>query len=131
MPDESWQLLMAVGDVLSAQALAERLKIEGVPALVQADSSPLGVLSGVARRCEIYVPKEMLRRAEALLTPDRFSDEELAKLATDSSAATDDKLWRSAGNVSGRSSNNRLQRPVRDKVLSIFKGGRPAAEPGR
>jgi hypothetical protein len=27
--------------------------------------------------------------------------------------------------------NNRLQRAVRDKVLQIFKGQRPAAEPGR
>ena len=27
--------------------------------------------------------------------------------------------------------NNRFQRAVRDKVLVIFKGQRPAAEPGR
>jgi hypothetical protein len=35
------------------------------------------------------------------------------------------------GHTNAMSPNNRLQRPVTDKVLVIIAGQRPAAEPGR
>lgn len=77
MSDSSWRLLMTVLDVLSAQALVERLISEGVPARLRSDSS----LLGTARRCEILVPERLLQRAEWLLSSGQFSDDELASLA--------------------------------------------------
>jgi hypothetical protein len=78
MSDPNWLRLMTVHDTLSAQALADRLKSEGVPARVETDSS----LLGTARRCDILVPAELLHRAEAMISSGQFTDEELASLAT-------------------------------------------------
>jgi hypothetical protein len=69
---------MTVFDTLSAQVLAERLNAEGVPTRVQMDSE----LLGVARRCEILVPAELIHRARSLLASSQFSDAELSYLAT-------------------------------------------------
>lgn len=77
MSDSSWRRLMTVLDVLSAQAIVERLMSEGVPARVRTDSS----LLGTARRCEILVPDGLFERAEWLLSSGQFSDDELASLA--------------------------------------------------
>lgn len=78
MPDSSWQSLMTVFDTLSAQVLAERLNADGVPTHVRTDSA----IFGVARRCEIFVPTELLSRAQRLLASSQFSDAELSYLAT-------------------------------------------------
>jgi hypothetical protein len=78
MSDSPWQSLMTVYDTLSAQVLAERLNGEGVPTQVRTDSA----LFGVARRCEIFVPTELLPRAQRLLASSQFSDAELSYLAT-------------------------------------------------
>lgn len=69
---------MIVFDTLSAQVLAERLNGEGVPTRVQTDSA----IFGVARRCEILVPTELLHRARSLLASSQLSDTELSYLAT-------------------------------------------------
>ena len=78
MDDPGWRRLMTVPDVVSAQALAERLDSEGVPARIETDSS----LLGTARRCDILVPAELIHRAEWLLSSGRFPEEELTYLAT-------------------------------------------------
>jgi hypothetical protein len=78
MSDASWQSLILVMDTISAQALSERLNAEGVPTRIEMDSS----LLGVARRCEILVPAELLHRAQWLLSSGQFSETELTYLAT-------------------------------------------------
>src|SRR5689334_5598953 len=78
MSDSSWQSLLTVFDTLSAQVLTERLNGEGVPTRVRSDSE----IFGVARRCEIFVPAELLPRAQRLLAASQFSDAELSYLAT-------------------------------------------------
>lgn len=78
MSDSSWELLLTVFDTLSAQVVAERLNGEGVPTRVQSDSP----IFGVARTCDIWVPAELLPRAQRLLGSSEFSDAELSYLAT-------------------------------------------------
>jgi hypothetical protein len=76
--DSSWQLLTSVFDTLSAQVLVDRLNNEGVPTRLRTDSE----LLGVARRCDILVPGELLNRAQRLLASEQLSDTELSYLAT-------------------------------------------------
>lgn len=83
MSNASWQRLVAVLDELSAQALAERLQIEGVPARIDADTP----LLGAARRCHILVPAGDVHRAREILGSGGFSEEELTFLATGEAGA--------------------------------------------
>jgi hypothetical protein len=75
--DSQWQPVVVVLDALSANAIAERLRLEGIPVRVQSDTS----LLGVARQCRVLVQAEDLRRAGAVLSESGFTDEELARLA--------------------------------------------------
>lgn len=77
MSESKWQPVAVVLDTLSANAMAERLQIEGIPASVQSDSS----LLGVARQCRVLVRAADLPRAHAVLSSGGFTDEELTQLA--------------------------------------------------
>jgi hypothetical protein len=78
MSESTWQLLVTVYDTISAQLLTDRLNGEGVPTQVRSDSE----LLGMARTCQIFVPPELHHRARYVLDSERFSDSELAWLAT-------------------------------------------------
>lgn len=78
MSDSQWQPVVMVLDTLSANALAERLRLEGIPARVDSDSS----LLGAARPCRVLVERANLQRARWLLASGGFTDEELTYLAT-------------------------------------------------
>jgi len=78
MSSSEWDTAAVVSDTLSAQALAGRLQTEGLPARVQADT----VLLGAACRCCIQVPARLVGRAKWVLWQTRFTEEELASLAT-------------------------------------------------
>ena len=67
-----------VFDTISAQVLVERLEQEGVPTRLRTDSP----IFGMARKCEIFVPPELLERAKAVLSSGQLSDTELSYLAT-------------------------------------------------
>jgi hypothetical protein len=73
-----WDTAAVVADTLSAQVLLGRLLSEGVPARVQSDTALLGVV----RQCRILVPRDMMHRARWVLWQTRFSEDELASLAT-------------------------------------------------
>ena len=78
MSDLQWRTVAVVLDTLSANAMAERLTIEGIEARVQSDTS----LLGAARQCRVLVRAQDLRRAEAALSATGYTDEELTRLAT-------------------------------------------------
>ena len=75
---EKWDTAAVVADALSAQVLLGRLLSEGLPARVQSDTALLGVV----RQCRILVPRDMMHRARWVLLQNRFSEDELASLAT-------------------------------------------------
>jgi hypothetical protein len=75
---DKWETAVVVADALSAQVLLGRLLSEGVPARVQSDTALLGVV----RQCRIQVPPDMMHRARWVLWQTRFSEDELASLAT-------------------------------------------------
>jgi len=76
--NSQWKPVAVVLDTLSANAIAERLQLEGIPARIQSDSS----LLGAARQCRVLVQADDLRRAGAVLSESGFTEEELARLAT-------------------------------------------------
>jgi hypothetical protein len=76
--DSHWKPVAVVLDTLSANAIAQRLQLEGIAARIQSDTS----LLGAARQCRVLVQAEDLRRAEAALSSSGFTDEELTRLAT-------------------------------------------------
>jgi hypothetical protein len=76
--DSQWQAVVMVLDTLSANAIAERLQLEGIPTRVQSDTS----LLGAARQCSVLVERANLHRARWLLASGGFTDEELTWLAT-------------------------------------------------
>lgn len=78
VPRTSWPVLVTVYDTYSAAVLSERLRSEGVPAVLKSDSAILGE----ARRCDILVAPEMLYRAKQILSESVVSDAELTYLAT-------------------------------------------------
>ena len=78
MSNSQWKPVAVVLDTLSANAIAERLQLEGIPARIQSDSS----LLGAARQCRVLVQADDLRRAGAVLSESGFTEEELARLAT-------------------------------------------------
>lgn len=78
MADSAWKSLVTVADTLSAQALIDRLQLEGVPARIESDSS----LLGAARLCHVMVPTNQVHRARRLLEAESFTDAELRFLAT-------------------------------------------------
>ncbi|HTX24252.1 MAG TPA: hypothetical protein VMD03_06315 [Steroidobacteraceae bacterium] len=82
---DSWEVVVAVADTLSAQALIGLFASEGVPARLQSDTA----LLGAARQCRILVPREMIRRARCVLWQTSFSDEELAALAVGEASDTE------------------------------------------
>ncbi len=78
MSDSQWQPVVIVLDTLSANAIAERLQLEGIPARVESDTS----LLGAARQCSVLVERANLHRARWMLASGGFTDEELTYLAT-------------------------------------------------
>jgi hypothetical protein len=76
--DPKWQPVVVVLDTLSANAIAERLRLEGIPARIDSDTS----LLGAARQCRVLVQAENLRRASSVLSEGGFTEDELARLAT-------------------------------------------------
>jgi hypothetical protein len=78
MGSSEWDTAAIVSDTLSAHALLGLLESEGVPARLQADTALLGVV----RQCRILVPARQLHRARCVLWQSRFTEEELASLAT-------------------------------------------------
>jgi hypothetical protein len=71
----TWKEVAAVLDTVSANAIAQRLELEGVRAVVQSDTS----LLGAARQCRVLVQPDDVERARRILSP--FTDEELSRLA--------------------------------------------------
>lgn len=76
--NSDWQPVAIVLDTLSASAMAERLELEGIRAVVQSDTS----LLGAARQCRVLVQKEDLPRARWILFSGGFTEAELTDLAT-------------------------------------------------
>jgi hypothetical protein len=76
--DSQWQAVVVVLDTLSANAIAERLQLEGIAARVQSDTS----LLGAARQCRVLVQADDMARARRVLASAAFTDEELTQLAT-------------------------------------------------
>jgi len=78
MDSSEWEIAAVVSDTLSAHALLGLLASEGLPVRLQADTALLGVV----RQCRILVPARLLNRARCVLWQSRFTEEELASLAT-------------------------------------------------
>jgi hypothetical protein len=76
--NSDWDVVATFPDVPSAHVLAVLLRAEGVPAELVSDTS----LLGEARRCEVRVPSELVRRARWLMSQAQFTDAELTFLAT-------------------------------------------------
>ena len=64
-------------DIVSAEAFAQRLRAEGVPAELRCDTP----LLGAARLCEVLVPSELVHRTRWLLAQAELSDSELTEYA--------------------------------------------------
>lgn len=75
---ESWALLEACPDPISAQVLLGRLQVEGIPARV----STLSPIPGLEQNAEVQVPPQWLARARQCLASPPVSEEELTELAT-------------------------------------------------
>jgi len=78
MSSSGWDTAAVVSDTLSAHALLGRLATEGVPARLLSDTALLGAV----RQCRILVPSRLVGRAKCVLWQSRFTEEELASLAT-------------------------------------------------
>jgi hypothetical protein len=75
---EDWEALDTFVDELSAQALAGRLRNEGVPVDIRI-SSPL---PGLVNDVQVWVPKSLAHRARWIINTSPVSEEELAFAAT-------------------------------------------------
>ena len=73
-----WTLLTTSPSTVSAELVAGRLRSEGVPVDVRADTAILGE----ARLCRIFVPSGLLKQARWIIEADAVSEEELEFLAT-------------------------------------------------
>lgn len=74
----TWQLLITLSDVPSAQAFAHVLAADGLNVRVDSDASVLGQ----AAPCRVYVHTSQIRQARWAQSQRRFSDAELTFLAT-------------------------------------------------
>ena len=74
----TWDVVATFSDVPSAHAMVVLFREEGVPAEVVSDTS----LLGEARRCELRVPAELVRRARWVMSQAQFTDAESTFLAT-------------------------------------------------
>ncbi len=72
-----WSLLGTVASEVEAHVLRGLLKAHGMPVHLEAESASqlFGITNGALGGVRIYVPKGMLKEAEALLAAD-VSDEE-------------------------------------------------------
>ena len=77
MPEE-WEVLLTFEDEGSAQALAELLVKEGVPASVEVQAPVPGLVENV----RLVVRSDMAHRARWILNSSRLTDEELDFAAT-------------------------------------------------
>ena len=78
MPDETWSVVAAFADPISAEALSGRLNSEEVPCQVVSNET----LPGLATEFAVLVPTELLHRAQWILKQADFSEPELTYLAT-------------------------------------------------
>jgi hypothetical protein len=78
MAQITWQFLMATPDSPSAHALVGSLTAEGVTSRVVANTP----LLGEGQPCCVFVERSQLHRAQWLLAQGRFTDDELALIAT-------------------------------------------------
>ena len=69
---------MSVTDTVSATAVVTRLESEGVPARIEKGTQILGE----GQLCSIVVPRQFERQAASVLAEGRFTEDELAFLAT-------------------------------------------------
>lgn len=77
MPEE-WEVLLTFEDEGSAQALAELLVKEGVPASVEVQAPVPGLVENV----RLVVRSDMAHRARWILNSSKLTDEELDFAAT-------------------------------------------------
>ncbi len=77
MPEE-WEVLLTLEDEGSAQALAELLVKEGVPASVEVQAPVPGLVENV----RLVVRSDMAHRARWILNSSKLTDEELEFAAT-------------------------------------------------
>jgi len=75
---ETWHTFQVFSDLASAQAVAGRLQIEGVPAQVNTTEALSAVQSGF----ELLVPGSMMHRARWVLAQVELTGAELSFLAT-------------------------------------------------
>jgi hypothetical protein len=75
---ESWQQFRRIPDLPSAQALAELLQAEGVPARVEAPN----LLPGIEGYFVVVVPPALLHRARWVAPETQFEESELVFIAT-------------------------------------------------
>jgi len=75
---EAWEELLNFEDEASAQALAELLTREGVPALVEVEEP----LPGLVENVRVVVRSDMAPRARWILSSSKLTDEELEIAAT-------------------------------------------------
>ena len=73
-----WKPFATTSDTVSAEAIAGRLRSEGVPVTVRTDVAVLGE----ARLCQVCVPSDMLHRARWIFDTESFTEAELTFLAT-------------------------------------------------
>jgi hypothetical protein len=74
----SWQTFATYTDLASAQAIAGRLELEGVP--IQLETA--AAMSGIEEGFKLLVPADFLHRARWVLAQSEMSTEELTFLAT-------------------------------------------------
>jgi hypothetical protein len=86
-PDTEWQLLMVMPNAPLAHALIESLSAQGIATKLLTDSS----LLGQGMPCRVMVEATQLHRAQQLIDPERFTDEELTFLATGTLSCDDAK----------------------------------------
>ena len=78
MTDETWVCVLSVTDTVSAAAVVTRLQGEGVPSRIEKGTQILGE----GQLCAITVPPRFERQANSILADGRFTEDELAFLAT-------------------------------------------------
>ena len=85
--DENWVCVLSVTDTVSATAMVTRLESEGVPAKIEKGTQILGE----GQLCAIVVPRQFERQASSILADGRFTEDELAFLATGQVSCEDAK----------------------------------------
>jgi hypothetical protein len=75
MAHEDWIAMGEYANYASAQVVAQRLKIEGIPHRIIASSGPRDPT------CWIWIPPRWADKVKQILAANAVSDDELAKLA--------------------------------------------------